>query len=762
MTDADLLSPQYLGGPTVDTTNCEREPIHIPGSVQPHGVLLVLSHDLTILQASANARTLLGLDPDELLGQPLGHVAEQREVQALRRFLDSGGYAGGQFTSTLRFGPRRELDATVQRSGDRLLLELEPRDPDTSSEFYHVIKNALSALETAPDLASLTQRAAEQVRALTGFDRVMIYRFAPDDSGLVIAEAKQPELHPFLGHRFPESDIPRQARALYVQHLIRLTADVNAAPAPLVPVLDPESGQPVNLGGAVLRSTSPVHLQYLRNMGVGSSLSVSIVQDGRLWGLISCHHTTGRVISQPTRSALEFLARVLNLQVKAKLEQEIAQFRQQRQEVQRRIADRLSSSLTPLQTLAEPDLGLMTLLDCGGLAMHFDGQLQLMGQTPAPEQVMALIQWLREQPNDLYATDALSSEWPPAEADERVASGLLAISVSGGWQEALLWFRPELPQTVAWGGDPTKPVERAADGSAQLTPRHSFDTYIQQVRGRSEPWHQGEIAEAQDLRRALTSAVGERLTMLRSLNDQLGRANDRLNRANTEWREYAFVMSHDLQEPLRLISNFLELFGVRFGGQLDASAEKMIEFTLGEAERLRSLIRDLYSYTELSAGAPPRRAEVDLNAVLQQLQRELAAAIASSGARITVDPLPQVQGNAARLQQALCHLLDNAIKFSRPDTPLVHVSAKRVTEGWAIRVHDQGPGIAPEYHDKIFTVFQRLGKREDSVGNGIGLAIARKIAELHGGSLSVSSGVGHGSTFTLTLPDDQPSPGPHV
>ena len=269
MTHAEEPLPNPPAEPNIDLTRCAREPIHIPGSVQPHGVLLTLSGELRILQASKNAQTLLGLNPAQLQGQSLHDLVTKQQVENLLGFLTQiEPQVNAQYVFRLSFGTQ-ELDATAHRSDSLVILELEPADPQASSaDFLHALKNALSDLEVAPNTPALLQAAAEQVRRLTGFDRVMIYRFREDDSGEVVAEARREDLHPFLGHRFPESDIPRQARALYVKNHLRLTADVNAESAPLMPLLNPLTDTPTNLGGAVLRATAPVHVQYLKNMGV--------------------------------------------------------------------------------------------------------------------------------------------------------------------------------------------------------------------------------------------------------------------------------------------------------------------------------------------------------------------------------------------------------------------------------------------------------------------------------------------------------------
>lgn len=737
----DLLPPTYLGGPPITTDNCEREPIQIPGSVQPHGALLTVDAlSLEILQVSTNAGHHLGMTTASLRGAPLASLLTAAELKDLVAALPACSPDHLQYRAT-RVSASGGLQAlTAHCAGDLYILEFEPA-PELERTGSHALRNAVFALENARTLKDLLQVAAQVVRDLSGFDRVMLYQFAEDASGEVRAEACREGLKSFMGHRFPESDIPAQARALYLRHLLRLTADSHADPVPLEPVLDPRSGQPTPLGGAVLRSTSPMHLQYLRNMGVASSLSVSIVVDGRLWGLIACHHEQAYVVAPETRTALEYLGRLLALQVQVKTRADTDAFRAGLQARRAHIVGAAAHSVDPLATFADEGLELPGLMRASGVIVFFEGRWQASGHVPAAPQIEALLSWLRGQAGTLVQTGALGEVWPEAQAFADRASGLLAISVGLGWSEGVVWLRPAITTTVAWGG---ATPDQARDA---LGPRRSFETYEQTVRGHAEPWHAGEVEEAQELQRALTAALGERLSVVRALNSAL-------ERSNAEWRQYGFVIAHDMQEPLRLITQFAELFQLRYRDQVDDNAARMIRFMLDETARLRSLTGDLHTYTaQLSAPAVVRRS-FPLAAVVQDVLTTVTAQISSSGVQVEVAAdLPTVEADPGAVRELLLQLIRNALTFGAAYAPWIRIGGDRAPGGWNITVQDNGLGIAPEYHEKVFGVFQRLGRREDAPGNGIGLALARKIAERHGGSLRVRSVPGQGSTFTFWLPD---------
>ncbi|GGK18536.1 bacteriophytochrome [Deinococcus malanensis] len=742
---SDLLPPTYLGGPAITTDNCEREPIQIPGSIQPHGALLTADAvSLEILQVSANTLRHLGHVPEALRGAPLGSLLAAADLQALTAALPPGSPDHLQYRTTLvpasSGRPGGPQAMTAHRAEEMYILEFEPA-PDVERSGSHALRNAVFALENARTLAELLQVAAQVVREISGFDRVMLYQFAGDASGEVRAEARREDLKSFMGHRFPESDIPAQARALYLRHLLRLTADSHAEPVALEPVLSPRSGKPTPLGGAVLRSTSPMHLQYLRNMGVGSSLSVSIVVDGRLWGLIACHHEQAYVVPPETRTALEYLGRLLALQVQVKTRADTDAFRAGLQTRRAQIVGAAAHSVDPLATFADESLDLPGLMRAGGVIVFFEGRWQASGRVPTPAQTEALLSWLREQDGTLVQTEALGEQWPPAASFADRASGLLAISVGTGWSEGVVWLRPAITTTVAWGGATPEQAKHA------LGPRRSFETYEQTVRGHAEPWHAGEVEEAQELQRALTAALGERLSVVRGLNEAL-------ERSVTEWRQYGFVIAHDMQEPLRLITQFAELFQLRYRDQVDENAAQMIRFMLDETARLRSLTADLHTYTALLSAPAVVRRRFALSAVVQDVLAGVAPQIGSSGAQVEVAAdLPSVEADPAGMRELLLQLVKNALTFGAAHAPWIKIGAGRTAGGWNITVQDNGLGIAPEYREKIFGLFQRLGRREDAPGNGIGLALARKIAERHGGTLGVSSVPGRGSTFTFWLPD---------
>jgi light-regulated signal transduction histidine kinase (bacteriophytochrome) len=464
-----------------DLAGCDREPIHIPGAVQPHGALLVLREpDLSVLQASENTGALFGVPVGEVLGKPVDAVVGAEGAAALRDALAGDDLAAVNPLRMVTGG--RAWDGIVHRTEAGAVLELEPAeaaDPRSVGGLYGRVRQALAAVQGAATLAALCDAMAVEVRRLTGLGRVTVYRFDADWHGEVVAEARDPAMDSFLGLHFPASDIPAQARELYRRNWLRLIADVGYVPARIVPALSPVTGAPLDLSGAALRSVSPVHLEYLRNMGVGASMSVSLLQRGELWGLVACHHPEPRYVPYEVRTACELLGQAFSVQLGSVAEIEDRAYELRVASVGARLLDRTAADADWVRALTQGSPGLPELADAGGAAVWSGGAAVRVGATPDDAQIAALVEWLAVRDADVFHTDHLAAELPAAAEYASVAAGVLAVPVSRATGDFLLWFRPEAVRTVEWAGNPEKPVRPASpqgeSGDAH-PPTRSADT----------------------------------------------------------------------------------------------------------------------------------------------------------------------------------------------------------------------------------------------------------------------------------------------
>jgi light-regulated signal transduction histidine kinase (bacteriophytochrome) len=505
-------------GTPIDLDNCAREPIHVPGSIQPRGVLAVVREpDLIVTQVSANVEDLLGRPVDSVLdahltaligAEPAAHVAraaanfgDLRQRNPLELVLDIGGEP-------------RMFDAILHREpGGVLLVEFEiayGERPFSFPNTYQAVRDSVEDLNRAESLTELYETAARAVRDLTGFDRVMVYRYDADYNGEVVAECKRDDLNSFLGLHYPASDIPAQARALYEKNWLRLISDVDYTPAPLVPAVHPATGTPLDLTHATLRSVSPIHIEYLQNMGVRASMSISLLRHGRLWGLIACHHYAGpHLPPYGARAAAEFLGSTLSLRLVDQVEGDELRARL---DVQAILAKLTAVTLDDDAMLAEGLLGAPGLLDlvaADGVVVHLQGEHRISGSVPATDVVTSIAAWARDTGEDIVHRDCLSSDLPALQLDPRHAAGVLALNLPDG--QYVLWLRREVLRSVDWGGDPHNKAIAVSEGDGlRLSPRKSFERWREVVRNCSEPWTPLETESAETLRHHLLESLYRR------------------------------------------------------------------------------------------------------------------------------------------------------------------------------------------------------------------------------------------------------------
>jgi chemotaxis family two-component system sensor kinase Cph1 len=512
----------------IDTTNCDREPIHIPGAILPHGAMLVLDPDtFEIFQVAGDTAQLLGKPIAELLGESVTAILSSKQIAHLRAVAAKFDLTKPRhlLDPLMRIDPERPLDASVHRSGGSLVLEFEAADTEDrlAADPLAGVQEMIEGFDDAGSLQELCQLAAERVRVAAGYDRVLVYRFMHDESGWVIAEAREPHLEPFLDLHYPAADIPQQARALYVKSWLRLITQVDYDPAPLVPVNNPRTGAPLDMSYSILRDVSPIHRQYLRNMGIDASMSISIVLGGKLWGLIACHHYSPRLLPRHLRAVCELFGSMFSLQLES---------REKGEQLEERLASRmvLQNLMLNLASADDYAAGLTqqspNLLDYihgggvgmdgarrGGVAVCVKGQLTFLGVTPSQPEIESVVAWLdthMHRSDGVYATDRLGETWPPAKAFTDVASGILVISVSPEPSDYIIWFRPEMVTDVHWAGAPVKQFEPGPDGD-RLMPRHSFELWKETVVGRSVQWTRADKDAAFDLRISLLHVVLRRI-----------------------------------------------------------------------------------------------------------------------------------------------------------------------------------------------------------------------------------------------------------
>jgi len=734
----------------IDLTACEREPIHIPGSIQPHGVLLAIRpSDRTLAYASANIGAVFGLAPSAALGRPFAEIlpALAREFEAPLADLPPAGTTRtlGTLQIATAQGPA-SYEAAISRSGDYAVLELEEPPSGTVPSLeaiYPTLRRFVEQLQGASTIDTLCRLAAQAIRHMTGFDRVLIYRFDEQWNGTVVAEDRNDALPSYLDLRFPASDIPAQARELYRRNRLRIIPNANYTPVP-IHSRDPA---PLDLSDSVLRSVSPVHLEYMRNMGTLASMSISILRDGRLWGLISCHSKAPKRISLQVRNACDFLTQIFSLQLEARENTSLAENRARLGHVQTRLLAHMAAEDYFITGLVNHPEDLMLLAGAQGAAVLTQDHCWCLGKAPGEDEVKALFAWLsRHHQEDVFATDRLPDLYPPARNYADRASGLLAISISKAHASYVLWFRPEVVQTVKWGGNPQKPVHEEA-GSLRLHPRRSFEIWKETVRGRSLPWSRSEIEAVKELRNAIVGIVLRRAEELAALSEEL-------RRSNKELEAFSYSVSHDLRAPFRHIVGYSELLKKHEWEGLSEKGKRYIDTIIDSAYTAGTLVDNLLRFSQMGRTALKPR-QVDIAALVDEIRHRLAQDAAGRRIEWVIGDLPPVVADPALIRLVFENLMDNAVKYTRPrDIARIEIGSARGEGETIFFVRDNGVGFDMRYIDKLFGVFQRLHRIEDFEGTGIGLANVRRIVERHGGRAWAEGAPERGATFFVALPDE--------
>ena len=736
---------------TLDLTQCDREPVQFPGAIMPHGYLLLLSgEDHQLIGASTNIRALFGGPAEDLLGQPLEDLfhssAHQTLARGLARITSSRPprYLGC-VSAPKSWDP---LDAFAHRMGDYLILELEALDSEPVgallTERSAEVMHCAEALQSAATWEEGLESVVRDIKRLSGFDSVKGVRFVPDGSFQVIAEARGEVFPAFLDKRFPRSDIPDPGRRQMLLMPTQYAPDLDYAPVPLIMAPGRNGPGEIDLGFSLLRSISPMCNRFYLNVGVRSRLVLTLIDQGELWGFISCWHGSPRRVSYADRLAYQNLAQVASLSL---VEKEKAGRYRRTLDAKRRM-NAIVQGLSPEQPvngqLESIPAALMASLDIDGAALCLGPSIVRAGNTPDSEAIEAMLPWLDEQPA-FYQTD----RWPTegCAAPGSGVTGLLAARLMEPGQY-LLAFRPEWVHEVKWAGDPRKPVEQipgAAPGEFRLTARGSFEEWKQVVKGQSRPWEDTECEALKDLQTAIKlwqQAQKLRVLMLR------------LEASNEELKNFAYTVSHDLQEPLRGISNFGQFLDDSIGGTLATQERNWLTGIRKLSLRMSQQIEALLHFSRASQQLLDMR-PIDLGQLLTQVQESLAGRISETGAEIILPPSwPAFRGDPERIRVVLENLIANAMKYNDQARPRIEIGLMDSPVP-TIFVQDNGIGIAENHREAIFDVFRRLhGRDEYGGGTGAGLAIARKHVERHGGRLWVESAPGGGSRFLFTLEAD--------
>ncbi len=744
----------YYANP-VDLADCEVEPLHLIQVIQPHACLLVVDRkSFRIEVASENTEEHIGRPWRDLLGQPLDTCLEEATIVQIKRAVQSDIDQSRPLFAFSNFNGETEGRQIIYHCSEhQIVLEIEPvQEGFETSIFQQRLGEAIEQVQRLTDFTTMFDDIAKVVARISGYDRVSLYRFDADWNGEVVAEAVQHEgLESWLNLRYPASDIPKQARELYLLNRVRMLSDINADQVFLRKHADgnpkPEA---LDLSVVDCRGLSPVHREYLQNIGVGATMSIAIILDGKLWGLFALHHNSPRYLDFELRSFLKFIMQVfgghLSLQSASEYRRRVLEVNSYRSQ----LGDQISELNDIGLALTE---GTVTVLDlipkAQGACVSVEGIMNCIGTCPAEDVTRALAEWVRRQANDplTFHTNKLKSLYPDAAKLGHGIAGVLVLWLDRDRSEYLIWFRQEIVRNIDWGGRPDKEEIGTSDGGLRFAPRKSFAKYTQTVRDRSEPWTDGDVDAALALRSHIKDVVLRRFQHVKRVNSELASAY-------REMETFSYTVSHDLRAPLRGINGFAEILLEDYADKLDDAARQMLRRIQSSTTKMNLFIDDLLQLAKLGVSAPNLK-KLDLGELARESFQDTSDGYRKRKVDFRVDDnMPPVRADRQLMSIALNNLISNAIKYTHreeraeitfgyePDAPYGRVT---------FFLRDNGEGFDQRYAERVFEMFTRLSDDSSIEGSGVGLALVQRVIEKHEGKIWVESEPNVGTTFYFTL-----------
>ncbi|HYF69201.1 MAG TPA: ATP-binding protein [Ohtaekwangia sp.] len=752
-----------------DAGFCSTIPLHNTNAIQPHAILWVVDAiELRVIQISSNVCEWLGLGVDNILNQPLVQFVERTCVDSIKDKYRKSLLKNvvPEYLTFLLNGNQKTYLARIHELEHHILIEIEFINEISEEKHfvngYQKFQQIAASINRTSGIQNLAMIACQEIKRISGFDKVMIYAFDEKWNGLVIGEAMEEGMESYIGLKFPASDVPKQARDLYLKNPYRIIPDRNYERVSLIPELNPVTKTYTNLTDIKSRSVVSVHLEYLANMKVQASMSTRIIHNESLWGLIACHHREPKFLSFEECAVFEMVSNVISSKISSLVNQVRADERMRLNALLTEINSKILLFDSVLNVFRKYENEITKLLGGDGIAVCWEGEILTGGIAPQVDQLKTLLAWLNTKDfKVLIDITSLPDAFEPAKEYAAVASGILVLPIQPYDGNFILAFKREALKTVSWGGNPDNVLTFEKD-STQYHPRNSFATWKETVRNTSDPWSEEELIAAERFRNVVVENTLKKLTStleqkVKERTRELGISNENLTHALEELQELTHVTSHDLQEPVRKIL----LFSAELDKPLESDKKKEYISKIRRAStRISSLITDLVNISKIRGNKVFQKC--DLQIIVEEVLKKFPEA--SSQTEIHVGALPEIDGVPEQIEKLFTMMIDNAIKFRRPtgeshieinadfvSTPGIDALPDKSGKFVRISILDNGIGFNEKHANKLFKVFETLhpGAYE---GTGSSLAIAKRIVESHSGRIFAQGKEGKGAVFTVILP----------
>ncbi len=716
-----------------DLHNCNKEPIHRIRRAQEYGSLICCnikgsewyhaSEDIVDELLATSISSYLA----KSTGVEFAEIIPNQEIQ----FISNIGFTKSLLIHSTSFGYILEIEPTTSNA-----------PLNTNTEAYNgVILNLSKAISQQ----NLLDEIVEQVYKLTRYDHIMIYRFEEDYSGEVIAERKTNDGQSYLGLKFPSTDIPEQARNLYFKEKVRIIN--NASKDGHVIKHNPATEyMEIDLSGVSMRGVSPIHREYLSNMGVVASFSVAIIEEDRLWGLIACHNHTPSFINYNTRAWLRFLSEFISLNKNKITLNDINIKKAQDTIVRSQIMENIQTSKDLISSLLDGKDSVRKLISSNGLIIKSGEKIKGIGDIPEEEYLDKLSEWLDSLDNFDVKFSSRISELLPPELQHKLLTGILIIQLSSISGDYIIWTKKGKSTEVEWAGNPST-NKRYDDLKGRMTPRKSFELYKQKVHDRTEPWDDKEIALAISFKFELRENLYKKYNEAVLLNKELKEAYNQLE-------TFSYSVSHDLKAPLRSIEGFAHILKEDYSDQLDEHGIYLLEIIIQSISTMNVFIKQILNYSKLNKNNLDVM-KINLNSVILQQWSVLSSNSEISPVLHFDENIPDVYGDLHMINQVILNLLSNSIKYVTKGTkPEIKITFEHKENYINVILEDNGIGIPEDQRERVFEVFRRLVRSDDYEGTGVGLSIVKRVIERHSGTIKIKDSKisPTGSRFEFSLP----------
>ena len=725
----------------MDRIDCHEEQIHTPAFIQNFGFLIGLNaQEKTIEFYSENLHDIVNFDED-ILGKTLEYFPDLFDF-----ILDSTHYfkIHSNLTEGFRYygeikQRQKTYHFTICKTGKLIFLEFEEViKRHSSGDFFYKL---IADIQQTQEENGIWNDLANSIAKIIGYDRVMVYKFLEDGSGKVVAENKNHDLESYLDLSYPESDIPRQAKALYLINRKRIFSSVHS---PSVPILS-KSSEAIDLTNCSLRAMSPVHAEYLKNAGVRSSFSTSIIVDNKLSGLVTCQNVMQKHLDLYDRIQAEILTVLAaneysTLNTKQILESSI--------ELDKKI-DKLKKKLLKSDNLAESLLGsakqLLKLVEADGVAVVYEDQIETCGKTPAKETIFQTSDWLsRNTEENVYCnrnfTQYKSEDFPI----ESSSAGILSAQIDPVQRKYIIWFREEISETVLWAGQKIDKKfnikEHFGTDKLMVSPRKSFEVFAEQSRGKTPAWTKTDVHNATKIREVISELQHIQIEKIQKLNDELQKANEELD-------TFSYTVSHDLATPLAVMK--LQAQSILRKNADTPELKTKVNSIVTEIDRMAEMMQRILQLSKIK-NSEVSLTEIQMDEILKKIANEVTSVYGTEKTMIKWGELHPVLGEETLVYQVFQNIISNSVKYSsKVANPEIEISSFQKNKTVEYTIKDNGIGIPAEEMPHLFDIFRRMENAENFAGSGVGLTIVKRIMKKLDSQIEVESIEKVGTTFKL-------------